>query len=108
TWNNSARARLNWKDEMAGDFETLVKHFLAPDRIVRVLHDYVKFVRKEDELSKIVLAPHQMRAVERSVGRTRDEKKSRGLIWHTQGSGKTHTMITIARRLTEEPAFENP
>ncbi|KAA0225355.1 HsdR family type I site-specific deoxyribonuclease [Fimbriimonadia bacterium ATM] len=107
TWNLSARARLNWKDETAGDYETLVKHFLAPPRTVRVLNDYVKFVRKEDELSKIVLAPHQMRAAERSIGRAR-EQKTRGLIWHTQGSGKTHTMMVIAKRLTEEPAFENP
>lgn len=108
TWNPSARARLNWKDEQAGDFETLVKHFLAPARVVRVLYDYVKFVRKDDELSKIVLAPHQMRAVERTVGRARDTAKTRGLIWHTQGSGKTHTMITTARRLVEDPAFEHP
>ncbi len=108
TWNLSARARLNWKDEQAGDFETLVKHFLAPERIVRVLHDYVRFVRREDELSKILLAAHQMRAVERSVGRARDGAKSRGLVWHTQGSGKTHTMMSLAMRLVEEPAFENP
>lgn len=108
TWNQSVRARLNWKDEQAGDFETLVKHFVSPERTVRVVHDYVKFVRKDDELSKIVLAAHQMRAVERSLGRVRDEKKTRGLIWHTQGSGKTHTMITLAKRLAEEPTFENP
>ncbi|MCX8049401.1 MAG: HsdR family type I site-specific deoxyribonuclease, partial [Methylohalobius sp.] len=29
-------------------------------------------------------------------------------IWHTQGSGKTYTMLTIARRLLEDPRFENP
>ena len=37
-----------------------------------------------------------------------DPHKRRGLIWHTQGSGKTYTMITLAKRLIEEPVFENP
>jgi type I restriction enzyme, R subunit len=48
-----------------------------------------------------------MRAVERVVRRAQKEKQ-RGLIWHTQGSGKTYTMITAAKRILEEPAFENP
>ena len=30
------------------------------------------------------------------------------MIWHTQGSGKTLTMITLAKRLIEDPIFENP
>ncbi len=34
--------------------------------------------------------------------------KRRGLIWHTQGSGKTYTMITVARVLMEDPHFQNP
>ena len=42
-----------------------------------------------------------MRAVERCVLRARDPKKRRGLIWHTQGSGKTFTMITAARLILE-------
>src|SRR5208337_2211921 len=47
-------------------------------------------------------------AVERTVQRAKDASKRRGLIWHTQGSGKTYTMITVAKRLIEDPAFENP
>jgi type I site-specific restriction-modification system R (restriction) subunit len=49
-----------------------------------------------------------MRAVERALVRAYDPTKKRGLVWHTQGSGKTYTMITIAKRLIEEPVFDNP
>jgi type I restriction enzyme R subunit len=65
-------------------------------------------VRKDDELQKVVLRPHQMRAVERVQRRARDPEKRRGLVWHTQGSRKTYTMITVAKKLIEDPAFRNP
>ena len=56
-----------------------------------------------------MLRQHQTRAVEGVVERVYDPIKRRGLVWHTQGSGKTLTMITIASRLlrrggeTEKP-----
>ncbi len=109
TWNLATRNVFNWRDETAGrDFETLVKTFVAPPRVLRILRDFILFTRRDDELNKVILRPHQMRAVERALGRARDPQKRRGLIWHTQGSGKTYTMITIARRLMEEPVFQNP
>lgn len=109
TWNTSHKSLYNWRDENAGeDFETLVKTFLHPQRITRLLTDFILFTRKDDELSKVILRPHQMRAVERIVGRAADKSMRRGLIWHTQGSGKTYTMITVAKRILEEPIFENP
>ncbi len=109
TWNTSAKNLFNWKDESAAqDFENLVKSFVAPERVLRVLRDFILFTRKDDELTKIILRPHQMRAVERALFRARDSKKRHGLVWHTQGSGKTFTMITLAQRLIQEPLFENP
>ena len=110
TWNLSAKALFNWRDEAvaADDFETLCKTFIAPRRVLRVLTDFILFTRKDDELSKVVLRPHQMRGTERCVARARDKKKKRGLVWHTQGSGKTYTMIVTAKLLIEDPFFENP
>ncbi len=108
TWNLSRQALFNWREEQAGDFETLVKAFIAPRRVLRVLTDYILFARKDQELTKVVLRPHQMRAAERALGRCRDPVKRRGLIWHAQGAGKTYTMITVARKLMEDPDFQNP
>jgi len=108
TWNLSGKGLFNWREEQAGDFETLVKTFVAPQRVLRTLVDYILFVRKDGELSKVILRPHQMRATERVLARCLDSQKRRGLIWHTQGSGKTYTMLTVAKRLLEDPRFENP
>jgi len=109
TWNTLSRNLFNWKEESVGkDFETLVKTFIQPERVIRVLRDFILFVRKDDELSKVIMRPHQMRAVERCLVRAHDPAKRRGLIWHTQGSGKTYTMILLAKRLIEDPVFENP
>ncbi len=106
TWH--VHAPLNWRHEQAGDFETLVKAFVMPERMVRLLHDYILFVRRDGELSKAVLRPHQMRATQKVLGRAAHPDKRRGLVWHTQGSGKTFTMITVAKKLLEEPRFQNP
>ena len=107
TWNLTRKGLFDWRDEQAGDYETLVKSFVAPRRVLTVIRDFVLFTRNEGELTKAVLRPHQMRAVERCVTRAR-EKKRRGLIWHTQGSGKTYSMITVAKQLIESPVFEHP
>lgn len=109
TWSLSRKGLYDWRDEQeTWDFEALVKAFFEPVRILKTLSDYILFTRKDEELSKVVLRPHQMRAVERVRGRARDPVKRRGLVWHTQGSGKTYTMITVAKKLIEEPEFENP
>lgn len=108
TWNTSGKLLFNWKDEISGDFETLVKTFLDRETVVRLLVDFIMFARQDDELKKIVLRPHQMRAVSKVVQRAEDREKKRGLIWHTQGSGKTYTMIVAAQKIIENPVFENP
>lgn len=112
TWNLSRKALFNWREDLGSKdtthFEDLVKSFVAPRRVLRVLTDFILFTRTDGELSKVVLRPHQMRAVERVVQRAGDPEKRRALVWHTQGSGKTYTMITVAKKLVEMPAFQNP
>jgi len=108
TWNTSRKLLFNWKEEAKGDFETLVKVFFDRKRIVRLLTDFILFTRQDDELKKVVLRPHQIRAVDKLIERLADKEKRRGLIWHTQGSGKTYTMIVTAQKIIENPLFENP
>ncbi|MDD5582691.1 MAG: HsdR family type I site-specific deoxyribonuclease, partial [Candidatus Marinimicrobia bacterium] len=108
TWNTSEKLLFNWKAENSGDFEQLVKTFFDCQRVVKLLTDFILFTRQDDELRKIVLRPHQMSAIDKITKRAEDPEKQRGLIWHTQGSGKTFTMIVAAQKIIENPLFENP
>jgi type I restriction enzyme R subunit len=108
TWNTSKKTLFNWKDEAGGDYETLVKMFCDRKRFLTLLTDGILFTRQDEELKKVVLRQHQMRAVDKLLGRARDPGKKRGLVWHTQGSGKTYTMIVAAQKILREPVFESP
>ena len=125
TWNTSRKNLFNWKTDEAsrppdkGDlggsgvgelnYEQKVKTFFNRNRFLKILQQSIIFQSKDDQLTKIVLRQHQTRAVEKVIERVHDPNKRRGLVWHTQGSGKTLTMITIAARLlrggeqTEKP-----
>ncbi len=108
TWNSSAKSLLNWKDESGSGFENLVKSFVSPNRVLRVIADFILFTRADGELNKVLLRPHQMRAVDRVLARARDGSKRRGLVWHTQGSGKTYSMITAAKKIMADETLANP
>jgi type I restriction enzyme R subunit len=108
TWSLTAKSMLDWRDEATGSYGDLVRSFLHRERVVRVITECILFARRDEELEKVVLRPHQMRAVDRGVARAADGKRTRGLVWHTQGSGKTYTMIRVAARLIADPTFENP
>ena len=99
TWNTSRKNLFNWKTDEPPNYEQKVKTFFDRNRILKVLQQFIIFQSKDDQLTKIVLRQHQTRAVEKVIERVHDPNKRRGLVWHTQGSGKTLTMITIAARL---------
>ncbi|MCX6937877.1 MAG: HsdR family type I site-specific deoxyribonuclease [Verrucomicrobia bacterium] len=80
-----------------------VKSFFDRPRFLTLLREWILFFTKDDDLKKTVLRQHQTRAIEKVVARCRDPRKTRGLVWHTQGSGKTFTMITAARLLLTGP-----
>jgi len=107
TWNLDRKALFNWKDEEPGNFERKVKAFFDHARFLRMLGEWIVFFRKDDELRKIVLRQHQTRAVGKVVERAFDEERRRGLVWHTQGSDKTFTMIKVAE-LVLRSAGEKP
>ena len=120
TWSLSLKTVFNWKTELAdaspleggqGDvqtYETLVKTFFHPQHLTDILLKFILFTTQDDQLQKVILRPHQMRAVDKIVARASDKQKQRALIWHTQGSGKTYTMILAAQRILHTPHFENP
>ncbi len=108
TWNTVRRNIFNWKDPGVGQLEAKVKSFCAIPQVLAFLKDYILFVEKDEELNKYVLRQHQTSAVDKTVERALAPERTRGLIWHTQGSGKTFTMIKAAERLFRTPAAEKP
>jgi len=109
TWSTSRKNLFNWRDEQEGNYENKIKAFFNRPRFLRLLRDYIVFVTENDELTKKVLRQHQTRAVEKVVQRVAEPAKRHGLVWHTQGSGKTLTMLTVAAKLLREtPGAEKP
>ncbi|MCK4237462.1 MAG: HsdR family type I site-specific deoxyribonuclease, partial [Candidatus Krumholzibacteria bacterium] len=102
TWNLDRKNLFNWRHEEPGNFEIKVKRFFDRERFLTMLKEWILFFYKEDELQKTVLRQHQTRAVDRILTRCADTAKITGLIWHTQGSGKTFTMITAARLILQD------
>ncbi len=108
TWNTVRRNIFRWKHEEIGNLEAKVKTFCAVPHLLRLLKDFILFAEKDEELQKVVLRQHQTAGVDRVVARALDSKLSRGLIWHTQGSGKTYTMIKAAEMLFKAPQADKP
>lgn len=108
SWNTIRRNIFNWKDEEIGNLEAKVKSFCDKQNILDYLKKYIIFAEQNEELNKFILRQHQKAAVEKVVDRSLDSSKSRGLVWHTQGSGKTYTMIKAAELLFKAPKAEKP
>lgn len=108
TWNLDERNIHRWKHGDGVNLEKLVKDFFDKAKILRLLEDYTFFFTKDEELYKFVLDQHQMRGVEKIVNRVISEGLDSGLVWHTQGSGKTFTMIVAAHRLRKQDTLEKP
>ncbi len=108
TWNLIKRNIFNWKEEEIGNLEAKVKSFCSRQNILDYLKKFIIFAEQNEELNKYILAQHQKTAVVKVVERAIDLKKTRGLVWHTQGSGKTFTMIKIAELLFKAPEAEKP
>jgi len=108
TWNTVRRNIFNWKDEYVGRLERKVKTFCDRRHILDLLGFFIVFAEKDEELNKYVLQQHQTAAVERVIGRCHDARRFRGLVWHTQGSGKTFTMIKATEMLFKAPESEKP
>jgi type I restriction enzyme, R subunit len=108
TWNTVRRNIFNWKHNEAGNLEAKVKTFCAVPQLLRFLKDFILFAEKEEELHKFILMQHQMSGADKVVARALDSRLTRGLVWHTQGSGKTYTMIKASEMLFKAPGAEKP
>lgn len=102
TWNYSRKNIFTWKEKKSETFQEAIQSFFERRAFLMMLKEWVLFYMKDDELQKTILRQHQTRAAVKVVERCADPAKRRGLVWHTQGSGKTFTLITAARLILED------
>jgi type I restriction enzyme R subunit len=94
------------------ELETLVRGILAPAYLLDFLRFFVLF-EDDGTLVKKIAGYHQFHAVRASIDRVVSASRpggnqKGGVVWHTQGSGKSITMTCFAARVMRDPAMENP
>jgi type I restriction enzyme R subunit len=82
-------------------------------RLLSYLRHYVYWDLGGDRPVKKIAGYHQFHAVEKAVAKTIERYREGGdrrigVIWHTQGSGKSVSMVFYAGKVVREPALENP
>lgn len=95
-----------WKDTYpharpggAGEMETVLLGVVHPHTLVDLAAHYVVFETRDGITAKKLARYQQFRAANKLVRRVLEGTYDRGIIWHTQGSGKSLTMIFAARKL---------
>lgn len=88
---------LAWKEEsdITGPLDRDVTQMMTPARFLEIIHDFTLF----DAGIKKITRPNQYFAVKAAQDRVRD--KQGGIIWQTQGSGKSLIMVMLARWIRE-------
>ena len=102
TWNVSRRDMARWKQAPEETYRFAVQAFFERTDFMRTLQHWILFYVQDSETRKSVLRQHQQRAIDAIIERSADPTKTRGLVWHTQGSGKTFTLLTAARLILEQ------
>jgi len=93
--------------------QALVEGVFEPGRFIDLVRHFITFEQAGGKLIKKVAAYHQFHAVRRAVDETVRATRAGGdrrvgVIWHTQGSGKSLTMVFYAGKLVAHPSMENP
>ncbi len=91
--------------------QTLIHGLLAPATILELMRFCMVFEDEGKGPIKKIAAYHQFHAVRKAVGsvlRARELDGRGGVMWHTQGSGKSLLMAFLAGRLMRHPELENP
>ena len=100
-------------EENKTDFFTVVLNGMFPKtRLLDIIRNFIVFQDVKGQTVKILAGYHQYFAVRKAVERTRQalREKSRkvGVVWHTQGSGKSLSMVFYTGIIVSDPEFSNP
>ncbi len=96
------------------ELETLIKGIFEKSRFLPYLKHFIVFEETESgAIAKKIAGYHQFHAVQTAVNATLKASSSEGdqqcgVVWHTQGSGKSLTMAFYAGSIVQHPHMENP
>src|SRR6266404_4716861 len=93
--------------------ETLLKGVFDKTRLLDLVHNFIVFEDDGEKVTKKLAGYHQFHAVNKAVATTVEASRATGdrragVIWHTQGSGKSLSMVFYAGKIVQHPAMENP
>ncbi|MER0203432.1 MAG: HsdR family type I site-specific deoxyribonuclease [Nitrosomonas sp.] len=90
---------LQWKEDEADNSGYKLDKYLAkicnPPRLIELMHDFVLFDGGDKKLPRV----HQYFGIKAAQAHVR--RKEGGIIWHTQGSGKSIVMVLLAKWILE-------
>lgn len=93
-------------------FSVLLNGVFPKARLLDLIRNFIVFQNSKGRTIKIIAGYHQYFAVRKAVERTRNalEEHSRkvGVVWHTQGSGKSLSMVFYTGCIVSNPEFNNP
>jgi len=91
--------------------DVIIYGLLEKNNLLDIIRNFIIFERYQGKIVKKVARYQQFRAVNKTIKRVLTAKKPDlrgGTIWHTQGSGKSLTMLFTAIKLRREPQLNNP
>ena len=92
------------EDTRYANFDVLFIGMFDKARLIEILHGFICFSKDEKQSAKILAGYHQFFAVRKAVDSVAEATQSDGkggVFWHTQGSGKSLSMIFFAKRLQD-------
>lgn len=105
TWREDPRAETKLFEE---ELDSTLHFLLSKEQLLDVIKNFIVFEKKKDGITKKITRYQQFYATNKIVERVRGGDAKKGLIWHTQGSGKTLTMFFTAWKLRYDPELKNP
>ena len=110
TWKSENGERP--KESGINYFATLINGVFPKERILDILRNFIVFQDMKGKTIKIMAGYHQYFAVRKAVERTKkslDENSRKvGVVWHTQGSGKSLSMVFYTGCIVSNTEFNNP
>jgi type I restriction enzyme, R subunit len=101
-------------DTGRSELEVMIRGVFAPERFLDLIVDYIAFEVIDGVVkSKKLAGYHQFHAVRKALVSTIEAaaeggQRKGGVIWHTQGSGKSLTMLFFVRQLQLARSLKNP